>query len=78
MRAEDIKARVSGEYFFTHYCSKKDKNGKWRCLVPSKHTNGDAHHSVAPYQRAPFCRSHGCYGPKGLDIFGIVGLLEFK
>ena len=76
MRAEDIKARVSVEDIFTHYGSTQNKNGKWRCLVPGNHTNGDAHHSVDPYQGRAFCRSQECFGPKGSDIFEIVGLLE--
>jgi hypothetical protein len=76
MRVEDIKARVSVEDILTHYGSRKDKNGKWRCLFPSNHANGDAHHSVDPYQGRAFCRSQKCFGPKGSDIFEIVGLLE--
>ena len=75
MRTKELKDRVSVADLLSYYGS-TENNKKWRCLFPSNHANGDSHHSVEPYHGRAYCRSRGCFGPQGADIFEIVGLAE--
>lgn len=76
MDAKSLKREISVERVFRQL-GFTETHGKWRCPLPHNHTNGDQHPSVDIYQgERAFCRSQNCFGPKGADIFEIVGLVK--
>src|SRR3989338_4875157 len=76
MDAAEIKRRVSIDTILLHYGSVQDCEGRWRCLFPEQHHNGDAHHSVTVNHNRASCWSQKCLGEKGADVFELVGLKE--
>lgn len=75
MDTAELRRLVSIESMLRHYGSLPDSHNRWRCLFPERHQNGDAKHSVTADDRAK-CWSQLCFGTKGMDVFGVVGLLE--
>jgi hypothetical protein len=76
MDAADIKRRVPIDTILRHYGSVQDREGRWRCLFPEQHRNGDAHHSVTAKDGRASCWSQGCLGEKGADVFELIGTME--
>lgn len=76
MDAVEIKRRVPIDTILRHYGSVQDREGRWRCLFPERHHNGDAHHSVTAKGDLASCWSQQCFGEKGADAFELVGLME--
>lgn len=72
----EIKRQVPIETILHHYGSIQDREGRWRCLFPERHHNGDAHHSVTAKDGRASCWSQQCLGEKGADVFELVGLIE--
>ncbi|MGH2359623.1 MAG: AAA family ATPase [bacterium] len=73
-RAADIKTHVSVEDVLRHYGSTPDAHGRWVCLFPERHNNGDMHHSLTIRNARATCWSQGCVNNS--DIFTLVGLKE--
>ncbi len=71
MDASEIKRRVSIAQVLAHYGAPVDEKGKFHC--PG---HDDTHASGAVKGQYARCWSQGCLGPKGVDIFGLVGFLE--
>jgi KaiC/GvpD/RAD55 family RecA-like ATPase/5S rRNA maturation endonuclease (ribonuclease M5) len=76
MDATEIKRRVPIDTILRHYGSVQDREGRWRCLFPERHHNGDAHHSVTTKDDRASCWSQQCFGEKGADVFELVGLMD--
>jgi hypothetical protein len=76
VRAQEIKAKVPIEDLVRHYGGSVDAKGRGRCLFPARHAHGDAHPSLTVRNGLVTCRSQGCFGDKGVDIFGLVGVME--
>jgi 5S rRNA maturation endonuclease (ribonuclease M5) len=74
--AAEIKRRVPIDAILRHYGSFQDREGRWRCPFPSRHRNGDAHHSVTVKDGRVFCWSQDCFGEHGADVFELVGRME--
>jgi len=74
--AAEIKRQVPIVTILHHYGSAQDREGRWRCLFPERHHNGDAHHSVTAKDGRASCWSQQCLGEKGADVFELVGLIE--
>jgi 5S rRNA maturation endonuclease (ribonuclease M5) len=69
-----IKSRLSVETVLAHYASEPDAAGRWRCLFPNRHTNGDAHHSVNIAGNRATCWSQKCF--EAADVFELIRLKE--
>lgn len=76
MDALEIKRQVPIDSILRHYGSIQDREGRWRCIFPERHHNGDAHHSVTAKDDRASCWSQHCFGEKGADVFELVGLME--
>jgi len=74
--AAEIKRQVPIETILHHYGSIQDREGRWRCLFPERHHNGDAHYSVTAKDGRASCWSQQCLGEKGADVFELVGRIE--
>lgn len=70
----EIKRRVPIETILRHYGSVQDREGRWRCLFPEQHHNGDTHHSVTEHEERASCWSVKCF--TSADQFELVGLKE--
>lgn len=73
---DEIKRQVSIGQVLSHYGRTPVSGKKMQCLLPEKHTNHDANPSMDVYEDRIFCRSQGCFGEKGADIFEVVGRME--
>jgi RecA-family ATPase/5S rRNA maturation endonuclease (ribonuclease M5) len=76
MDKNEIKRRVSIEQVLDYYGRQPDAKGKFQCLFPMRHNNGDVHHSGRKKDGRVYCDSQTCFGEKGADIFEVVGLME--
>lgn len=74
--AAEIKRRVPIETVLAHYGGTLTAKGEGRCLFPHNHKNGDADPSMTVRDGRVKCWSQGCFGEKGVDAFGLVGLKE--
>ena len=73
MTPDEIKAQVSIEQVLSYYGRTPLAGKKMPCLFPEKHNHHDTHPSMEEYQDHVFCRSQGCFGDKGADIFAKGG-----
>ena len=76
MDKNEIKRKVSIEQILGHYGRTPVAGKKMQCLFPEKHNNLDAKPSMELFEDRVFCRSQGCFGDKGADIFAVVRLKE--
>jgi len=76
MDASQIKSQVSIEQVLSHYGHPPNEKGVFQCPFPENHNHGDSRHSGSRSKGRAYCNSQGCLGPKGSDIFALVGLLE--
>ena len=76
MDKDEIKRQVNMERLLGHYGRIPVAGKKMQCLSPENHNNNDANPSMDVYKDRVFCRSQGCFGDKGADIFEVVGLKE--
>jgi hypothetical protein len=72
--SEEVSSRTTAESILRHFGSEPDAQGRWRCLFPARHTNGDTHHSLTIQAERVTCWSQGCF--RKSDIFEIVGKME--
>jgi hypothetical protein len=72
----ELRAAVPIESLLRRYGSTPDARGRWRCLFPERHAHGDEHHSVTVSDGRAHCWSRQCFGPRGADVFDVVGLME--
>ena len=70
----DLKARVDARSFARdRYCIELNDRGLGRCPFSEMHNNGDQDPSLQLYNGKIFkCWSQGCFGEKGVDVFGLV------
>jgi len=76
MDKDHIKRQVSIERVLAHYGRTPDEHGVFQCPFPENHNHGDSRHSGSRSKGRAYCNSQGCLGPKGSDVFALVGLLE--
>jgi hypothetical protein len=76
VRSEEIKGKVLIEDLVRHYGGTVNAKGEARCLFPVRHAHGDARPSMTVKNGIAKCWSQGCFGEKGVDIFGLVGVME--
>jgi hypothetical protein len=76
MTRGEIKAHVGIRQVLEYYFRTPVAGEKMPCLFPENHNNQDATPSMDLYEDRVFCRSQGCFGDKGADIFEVVGLME--
>ncbi len=77
MTPAEIKNLVTLESLFRRYGSEPDGHGRWRCLFPDRHKNGDAHHSVTIHNGRAKCWAHGCFGEQGVDDMKMGKVVSF-
>ena len=70
---EQIKKRIRLTDVFKHFGSQESK-GRWHCLCPENHTNGDATPSVTIRNERAWCWSQKCF--VSADVFEVVGRME--
>ena len=78
MKIDEIKRRVSVEQALAHYGRTPVDGKKMQCLFPEKHNHQDANPSMDRLEDRVFCHSQNCFGKKGADIFGVVGLKKIS
>ncbi|MDR4467078.1 MAG: AAA family ATPase [Nitrospira sp.] len=74
INAEHVKRAVTIDLILRAYGSTPGKNGRWPCIFPERHTNGDADPSVTIHGDTATCWSQQCF--EQADIFQLVGLKE--
>lgn len=73
----ELKTRVDAAAFArSRYGIVLDSHGKGRCPHPERHSNGDANPSFQLHKGNFKCWSQGCFGEKGVDVFGLVEELD--
>ncbi len=76
MNAAELKAMVPIESILTHYGASLTARGEGRCLFPEHHNQGDRHPSMRVKYERVRCWSQNCFGDKGVDVFGLVAVME--
>ncbi|SLM47397.1 conserved protein of unknown function [Nitrospira japonica] len=74
MTSAEVKTAVAVQMILRAYGSAPDEKGKWNCLFPERHKNGDLHHSVTVKGDIATCWSQKCF--EQADIFRLVALKE--
>lgn len=70
----EIKALVPISAILTALGSEPDDAGRWRCVFPERHANGDVHPSVTIKDDTATCWSQKCF--EQADVFDLVRLRE--
>jgi hypothetical protein len=76
LTAAEIKEGVPIEMAIAYYGGRLNAKGQGRCLRSEDHPYGDRHPSMRVRRGRVRCWSQGCFGPKGADIFALVGIME--
>ena len=70
---DEMKKRVDPAAFAgERYGIQFNASGKARCPHADRHSNGDRNPSFQVHKATFRCWSQGCFGEKGVDVFGLV------
>jgi len=73
----DLKARVDAATFARdRYSIELNNQGRGRCPLSERHNNGDRDPSLQVHEGSIKCWSQGCFGEKGVDVFGLVMVID--